>query len=169
MIVVNSVALRQPRSDDLAGFCKIRRDREMQDQLMAVVQDTDENAVADWIARKASSKDLTFLVVSDTASEQFLGYVQISSIHRESSSGYVGIAILKEKRALGIGYKALAALHSYAKLKLRLFKLILLVRADNLPANKLYTNIGYRRVGFLEKHYPRDNSRVDVFVYECIL
>ncbi len=163
------ILLRQSDESNSTGFCEIRRDTVLQDQLMSVVDDASDQSVLEWVNRKKTDRNTVFLSVVNRLNGEFLGYVQITDIHWRNKSGHTGIAILKSKQGLGIGKKAIVALHDYAKKEVKLFKLLLNVRSDNLRAMLLYESLGYRKVGILEKHFPTQSGRCDVFVYEKIL
>ncbi|WP_072393215.1 GNAT family N-acetyltransferase [Hyphomicrobium sp. CS1GBMeth3] len=150
---VEQIILRPPAPDDFDALAEIRRDRDMQTLLLAVIEATDDAAVREWIARRTNNASGVFRVVADGASGAVLGYVQIADIHRHNRYGYLGIAIRRGAQRQGVGKAALRLLHELARTEVDLEKLLLTVRADNVLAIKMYLDAGYRVVGILESHF----------------
>lgn len=161
------ILLRPPAPGDLAALAEIRRDRDMQAMLLAVIEATDDDAVHAWIARRAGDANGVFRVVADAGSDAALGYVQITDIHHRNRTGYAGIALRRAAQGKGDGKTALRLLHALAEAELGLEKLLLTVRTDNTPAVRLYRGAGYRVVGTLERHFrDHEGALHDVLLLE---
>lgn len=167
---IGPVDLRLPAPGDFPVLAEIRRDRDLQALLLAVIDATDDVAVRQWIARRTADANGVFLVVTDADSDAAIGYVQIADIHRRNRCGYVGIALRRSAQGRGFGKAALQRLHAFAKEDVGLEKLLLTVRSDNALALNMYLSAGYRTVGTLERHFrDREDRLHDVALLECRL
>jgi RimJ/RimL family protein N-acetyltransferase len=162
------IVLRQPLDTDFDVLADIRRDPAIQDMLMAIPDATDDQAVRSWIERRHN--DGAFRIVADATTQEALGFVQISQIHRRNRHGYGGLALLNRARGHGRGYATVALLTRLACEELALAKLLLEVREDNLVALKVYHAAGFRVVGTLEDHFrDRDGNAHHVLLLERLL
>ncbi len=162
------IVLRLPLDSDFDVLASIRRDPTIQSMLMAIPDATDDEAVKSWIERRHS--DGAFRIVADTTTNEALGFVQISQIHRRNRHGYGGLALLGSARGHGRGHVTVALLTRLASDALGLSKLLLEVREDNLVALKVYRAAGFRIVGTLEDHFrDRDGKAHNVLLLERLL
>ena len=167
--VTSSIRLWPAMADDFEFLARVRRDKELQELLMNHPSEervSDED-IRNWIVRRTSEDGGTFQIVTDA--QKLLGFVQVFDVQRKSRNGKLGMAIVAEARSRGAGREALRQLCTYARDVLRLHKLLLEVRIDNLVAVRLYESSGFIRVGVLRDHYYDGRNYHDVVLMECLL
>ena len=148
----SSITLRAPTQGDFSILAEMRRDRDLQAMLLVVPDRADDEAVAEWIARRSSEPNGLFKVIDDENGKA-IGFVQISQVHRRNRTGYAGIALLPLARGRGFGVAAMKRLLSDARTDLGLEKILLEVRSDNLKALKIYLALGFRIVGVMRSQF----------------
>lgn len=160
------VSLRSPENSDFEFLASLRRDSALQALLLNVVTSTDDDAVAEWLARRATDPDGSFMVIADDRTGAPIGFIQITNIHHRNRYGFVGIALAQSARGQGLGRLAMENLAAVAKEKHRLDKILLEVRADNLAALSLYQSMNFRTVGTLLNHFHANDKSYDVILME---
>lgn len=164
-MISQTTRLRLAAPTDLAAFCEIRGDLELQHLLLAWPDTPSELKTAEWLARRASDDSSFFRVITDD-NDQCLGFVQLTNFHQKARIAWFGIALVKEARGRGIGRSVLAETLEIARLDFGLRKVCLEVRADNENAISLYKNVGFRKVGVWHDHYYDGNRYHHVVVME---
>lgn len=140
-------------------------DLNLQHLLLAYPDEKGRHDVDRWIRRRSDNRDFVFHVVTND-SATFCGFVQIANIHNRGRFGWLGMAIMPQWRGQGYGKQSLQMLLEEADKSLHLRKILLEVRADNLPAIKLYRSLGFRDVGCLQSHYDDGELLHDVLIME---
>lgn len=158
--------LRDVREADVPALAAMRRDDELQAQLLTVADAIDDNAMAAWIERRTSEPGGAFQVVADARSETFLGFVQISHVHRRNRVGQGGLALASHARGQGFGHEAMALLLDHAARRLGLTKLMAEIRADNAASLRVHHAAGYRTVGLMTAHFHGRDGVHDVALLE---
>lgn len=148
---------------------ELRDDLGLQHTLMAnptgtLSEDPKADVVA-WVARREAAG--CFRVIDSGYGA--VGFVQLFDIHRKNRFAWLGIALVQNARGNGLGKHALGIAEKIARTELGLRKLLLHVRADNVPARKLYDSAGWRCVGTLHAHYDDGVALHDVLIYEKAL
>lgn len=162
-----SISLRSPTTDDFPTLAEIRRDKELQAMLLVVPENTDDEAIAAWIQRRAEDPGGVFKVIANNTDGTALGFVQVSQVHRRNRYGFGGIALLPGARGRGVGRAAMKELLKLAGRELGLEKLQLEVRADNTIALRLYLSMGFQIVGNMKDHFRAESGRrYDVLLLE---
>jgi RimJ/RimL family protein N-acetyltransferase len=164
------VCLRSPTEQDFPELAILRRDRELQQMLLAYpsVEQPSDSDIAAWIVRRTSERGGCFLIVSDD-DHPFIGYVQIVDVHARGRYGKFGISFRSERRRQGYGRPVIELLCNHASTVLGLFKLILETRSDNQSAIRLFESTGFRHIGVYRRHYDDGLKRHDVLLMERIL
>ena len=162
--------LRLALASDAASLVMMRADTDLQHLLMATPStDVPADRLADtqaWLDRRSAAG--WFRIVLDDEG-QTVGFAQITEIHNKNRLGWLGISLLPTARGKGLATRALAKTENAAKNELGLRKLLLQVRADNLPASRLYDNSEWHLVGCLRAQYDDGTMLHDAFVYEKLL
>ncbi len=168
--MAGALDLREAEAADLPRLATLRADRGLQHLLMA---NPDPTPAADplaeaaaWLQRRQSAG--YFRVIADEAGDA-AGFTQITDIHRKNRFGWLGICLSPAARGRGLGRAALAALEAEARDGLGLRKLLLQVRADNVPAIALYDSAGWRRAGVFTAQYDDGEALHDVLLFEKAL
>lgn len=163
------LSLREASVSDEPDVARLLADRALQHLLLAYPPTDKPSADASiWLQRRIGNDELACRVISDDCGT-FLGFFQVTNIHRRGRFGWMGMALTPQARGRGIGAWTLASLLDFAANKLGLQKLLLEVRHDNLTAIKLYERQGFRHVGKLEAHYDDGEQKHDVRVMERLL
>ncbi|MGB4827732.1 MAG: GNAT family N-acetyltransferase [Paracoccaceae bacterium] len=161
--------LRISRLDDAEAFLALRGDRAVQHLLMANPDaEPPSDVLGDakaWIARREAAGWFRVADEGDGA----LGFVQIAEIHRKNRYGWFGMALLPKARGRGLGSRLLAASATAALTELGLRKLLVQIRADNVPVVDLHVRQGWSIAGQLRAHYDDGTSFHDVMILEKIL
>ena len=157
--------LRPLIASDRSHLEKLLRDRPLQHLLLAYPPGASSADVDGWMERRIGGGDLVCFAIADDEN-RFCGFAQISGWHRRGRLGWLGIALVPERRAQGLGKRALKALIEAAGRDLGLRKLLLEVRADNAAAINLYRGMGFRTVGEFREHYFDGADYHDVLVME---
>lgn len=110
----------------------------------------------------ASKYDKTYSVFSDK--DEYVGQVSLNKIYWPSRNGRLSIIITKEHRGKGNGGRAIQAILERAWNTYELHKVWLMVRADNLKAQKLYKKNGFLIEGTLVQEYidPQTKEFLDM-------
>lgn len=90
---------------------------------------------------------------------QYAGQVSINKIYWPSLNGRLALFIKKEFRNKGLGKEALQLIIEKGFQELKLHKLWLLVREDNLKAQKLYKESGFEQEAILIDEYIDPKSK----------
>lgn len=155
---------------DFSALCEMRRDVYLQAMLMAVPDATDDASVRVWIERRLTEPSGAFRIIADVRTNEVLGFIQISQIHRRNRCGYGGLALLEKARSRGIGHAAMHEIARTAREDLGLTKLMAEIRTDNPASLRLHLANGYRLVGTLSAHFiDADHAAHDVSILECLV
>ena len=158
---------RPPLDKDLEVLARIRRDVPMQALLLTVPEATDDDAILQWVERRVNDNGGMFRVIADSQTDQALGFVQVSGVHRRNRHGYGGIALASDVRSRGLGQATLRFLVRFAAAELGLVKLLSVVRTDNFAAIRMNLAVGYRITGTLQSHFCDGDMRYhDVLLFE---
>lgn len=160
------VSLRSPENSDFEFLASLRRDSALQTLLLNVVTSTDDDAVAEWLERRKTDPNGSFLVIADGMTGEAIGFAQITNIHRRNRHGFIGIVIAPGAQGQGLGRVAMENLIATAKEKYHLEKILLEVRADNLAALSLYKSMNFRIVGTMLSHFRANDDIYDVVLME---
>ena len=161
------VQLRPLCAADAEHIAPLLADTQAQHLLLAYppqagqpVRDVDQ-----WLQRRCDGGDLIAFAIIDH-NGGFCGFVQISERHRRGRFGWLGMMLSPQCRGRGLGGAALDLLMTRAAREFDLRKMLLQVRADNLPAIRLYRRRKFREVGTLASHYFDGAQHFDVIVME---
>lgn len=114
---------------------------------------TAKTFVQDYLANQASATDIRLIICSDESSSKLpAGTIELLEIDTRHKHAQVGIALLPQKRHLGIATAALNLLDRLAA-KLEIHTLLAHVDIQNAPANRLFQRAHYQHVGQLPDYY----------------
>lgn len=165
-MILKRVSLRSPENSDFELLASLRRDSALQALLLNVVASVDDDAVAEWLNRRKTDPNGSFMVIANDTTDEPIGFVQIINIHHRNRYGFVGIALAQSARGQGLGRIAMEKLIAVAQEKYQLKKILLEVRADNLAALSLYQSMNFQTVGTLLNHFRTDDKIYDVILME---
>ncbi len=160
--------LRPLIPSDRAEVEMLLKDRPLQHLLLAFPPETSTADIDRWMKRRTKSEELICFAIADEES-RFCGFVQITGWHRRGRFGWLGMALMPERRSRGLGRWALQELIDKARRDFGLRKMLLEVRADNAAAINLYRDMGFRTVGEFHDHYFDGADYHDVIVMERMI
>lgn len=166
-MVAESVLLRPIEDGDIRYLHKLLNDSYNQQLVGGSLAPMSESQVVAWLQGKRTANDIYQFAIEDSAGK-FCGYVQLASINRVDGHAILGINILREFHGKGIGKLAIQEIHAFARDVLLLRKIFLHVRADNEAATRLYSKLGYRQVGSLERHIKSGSGYIDLQIMEIL-
>lgn len=169
MLVGSHVVLRPPKDQDLSALGDLRNDLQLQQLLMARPRPNSEQRVRDWLNTRCGETSSIFFVVSEKATDQAIGFVQLINLDLLDGIGELGICISPSWRGQQRGAEALQLLEQYAIGVFNLRKIILQVLAGNQPATAFFEKFGFRKAGTYHKHHYHDGIFHDVVIMEKIL
>lgn len=149
---------------DLLGLAELLNDLENQQLVGGSLELMSKAEVLSWLNFKRSDEGTH--IVAIICRDKFAGYVMITSVDSINGHAVLGINISRSSQGQGVGAIAMDHMHIFCKEKLSLRKLVLYVRADNLPAISLYKRLGYKSVGNLLNHLKINGSYVDYNIME---
>lgn len=159
------LGLRPLVPSDRSAVEALLGDRPLQHLLLAYPPEAGSPDVDRWMERRTGGGDLICFAIADDEN-RFCGFVQISGWHKRGRLGWLGMALVPERRAQGLGKRALKGVIEVAGRDLGLRKLLLEVRADNAVAINLYRVMGFRTVGEFREHYFDGADYQNVIVME---
>lgn len=169
MVNGEKVVLRAWSPSDLPILQLMRNDFQQQRQLMAQPKGNSLDQVKDWLTARAKSADGVFFIIACKSSDQVIGYVQVVGLDFVNGLGKLGICIAPDSQGKGYGGEAITLLEGYLLDVFRLRKLILEVLVENKIAISLYTKLGYKTAGRLQKHFYTGEEYGDVVIMEKLI
>lgn len=169
MIESATLRLRAWREGDVPQLLVVRNDVALQAQLLARARGSDAAQVREWLQRRSDQADGRLWVVADRASDEALGYVQITGLDPLDCRADLGICLAPQAQGRGRGRETLAALLPHLHDALGLRKLSLRVRADNATALRCYAGLGFEICGRLRQHVFIDDAWQDLVLMEVFL
>ena len=117
-----------------------------------------------WIARVTHDpSQVNFVILSKGSDSQPAGTISLTSIDvRSRHAEYGRLFVAPQHRGSGVARRASRLLLDYAFRELNLQKIYLRVFADNEPAIRLYTHLGFEAEGCLRSHVYKDGVYRDV-------
>ena len=161
------IYIRSAQDSDLLGLHELLNDLENQRLVGGSLEPMSQGEVLNWLNRKRSDEGTYIFAI--IYRDEFAGYLLITSIDRINGHAVFGINILRSFQGKGVGAIAMDHVHIFCKGELSLRKLVLYVRADNLPAISLYSRLGYKAVGNLLNHIKVNDSYVANNIMEVFL
>jgi RimJ/RimL family protein N-acetyltransferase len=169
MLKFGNTHLRQPLDKDSLQLMSIRNDIHLQLALMAFPRANSKEKVDKWISKLLEDERALFFIIADLLSDEFVGFIQITSINFIDGIGELGICVLPEMQGKGYAKNSMMAIERYANSVFNLRKVILKVLCKNQKAITFYLKNGYRKVGALEKHHYQNDHYEDVLIMEKMI
>jgi RimJ/RimL family protein N-acetyltransferase len=163
---MNGLLLRDFSPQDFDALLVMRNDPDLQHLLLAHPGVQSEKDVWSWIERRRAEQGGMFRIVSVDGA--CAGFVQIVGVHRLDRWAYLGVCIAEKYRGVGIGRQVIELALEGACHELKLRKIIVEVRSDNVPALHLYRRLGFRDVGVMLAHYSGRGQPDDVAILEFL-
>lgn len=113
----------------------------------------------------AAMEDGHFFYWTVWREDDAIGSVDLSALDFSHLRGEIGFLFRRDQWGHGYGREAMTALIGHAFSRLGLERLEAQVHADNLPAKRLLTLLGFAPEGRLAGHIRRDGVRYDVDVF----
>ncbi len=167
---MTAIKLRNFHTDDLRFLTDLRNDIATQHLLMAHPKTSSSpEEVREWVSRRENEAHGLFRIISKPQGPA-VGFVQVHNVHRLDRVGPLGIALAMSERGCGLVRAELDLAIERCQSELNLRKIMLFVRADNLPALRLYARQDFEKIGVLRRHYCETPERVhDVVLMERLL
>lgn len=119
-----------------------------------------------WLDSIERDRDTFSLAIRMLYSDDLIGYIQIDGIQWAHGTAWLAIGIgSATHRNKGYGTEALRLTLRFAFHELNLHRLQLTVFSYNLPAQRLYEKLGFRREGVFRECLLRDGQRHDMILY----
>ena len=106
-----------------------------------------------------------FAVVEDEG--DFLGIAVVPEIDRETRTAELGYVVSPAARGRGVATEALRLLTGWA-FELGMFRLELLISAENVGSQKVAKRCGYTREGVLRSLYVKQGVREDTEIWSLL-
>jgi len=164
-----SIRLRSWQESDIAAMMALRNDVAMQAKLLARARGSDESQVRQWLEYRSGKDSGILHIIADRASNEPLGYLQITHIDTEDLNADLGICLAPDAQGKGYGSEALRLALTDLRDARGLRKISLRVRSDNQPAIRCYTRLGFEPCGRLKAHFGIDGEWQDVLLMELFL
>lgn len=168
MLEGENLLLRPWVDKDLPALTQLRNDVELQGQLLARPRGSNQEQVKEWLQGFAQDSQSIFLVIADK-SDDVAGFIQVKHMDALNRSAEMGVGLIKGHTGKGLGSEAIGLLGQYLKDAWNLRKLILQVRADNLPAIGAYKKCGFQTCGVWREHVFIEGQWRDVAMMELFL
>lgn len=166
MITGSRIILRGWKDKDVPALTVLRNDIKLQALLLSRVKGSDCEDVKCWL--KNNSDRLTF-IVSESITDNMLGFIQVSKINTIDSHGELGICLLENAQGRGYGTEAITIFMAYLQNFWGLKKIVIKVRGDNIKAMQCYKNIGFESCGKMKNHFFIEGCWHDIIIMECHL
>lgn len=150
------ITLRPMRFDDIHEIMQWVNDPDVLAQFANFKTVSFEQEAEHLLRLLKSKDDFTYTILSDGV---YAGQASINKIYWAARNGRLAIFLKKEFRGRGIGSAALKLLIGKAFREVRLRKVWLMVREDNLRARKLYEKAGLKKEALLIDEYVDPRSR----------
>jgi diamine N-acetyltransferase len=109
------------------------------------------------------------LVIAFNENRNAIGFVDLQNFDPRHRRAEVGIVLLPEWQHQGLANEALDVLERYASKHLFIHQLYALVSVDNISAQSLFSNAGYKRTATLPHWLSNGEGWQDAIVYQKIL
>lgn len=155
--------LRSPRWEDLDDLLEFINSLVEEEADIIINKKVTREEETDWLARYLADieKGKTIGVVAEVDGKVIGNSEVTKGICTESHVGFLGVAISKEYRDLGIGTRVLETLVEESK-KAGLKLLVLDVYASNARARHVYRKLGFRDAGTIPRMAYRRAEYLDV-------
>jgi len=155
--------LRSPRWEDLDDFLELINSLVEEEADIIINKKVTREEEADWLARYLTDieKGKTIGIVAEVDGKVIGNSEVTRGIGAESHVGFLGVAVTKEYRDLGIGTRVLETLIEESK-KAGLELLVLDVYTSNARACHVYRKIGFRDAGTIPRMVYKRAGYFDV-------
>jgi RimJ/RimL family protein N-acetyltransferase len=164
-----SIRLRPWRESDVDSVMSLRNDVALQAKLLARALGSDESQVRQWLVHRSGKDSGILWIIADRTTDAALGYLQITGIDPEDRNADLGICLAPAAQGKGLGSEALRLALANLRDTYGLRKINLRVRADNQPAIRCYTRLGFEQCGLLKAHVRIAGQWLDVVLMELFL
>ena len=158
------VYLRALEESDVENLVRWRNDREVTDSLGGSTFFVSSIREKDWVSHvvKNDRNDIR-LAICLADNNKHIGNISLTSINWINRSAVYSIFI-GEKSEWGKGYAGEASrlILDYGFKELNLHRIHLTVKPDNLRAQKLYENMGFKKEGVLRESVYKNGAYVDM-------
>jgi diamine N-acetyltransferase len=169
MIEGKMIRLRSWKEKDVPTMTEIRNDVPLQAQLLARVRGSDEAQVRRWLQERSSSADSLLFIVADLASDNAIGFMQLTGMDPIDRRAELGICLIRSRQGKGVGSEVLLLALPHLRDSTGLRKLSLRVRADNDAAIRCYARVGFKQCGRLREHVHIEGSWHDLVLMDLFL
>lgn len=134
-----------PSEDNLSNYLRWMRDRESNTFIAGIDPNMSIIDLKKYIAHKNASDCALLVGLFDKVHLMHIGNIKLEPI--QETEACLGILIGEEGyRGRSIGFESISRILAYSKEQLRLNRIYLGLKPDNLKAWKLYTRLGFRNI-----------------------
>ena len=163
----DNIRLAEADLSQVEDYWKLLNDKENQRLVGDPIVERSMDDTGEWLKNK--HKDDNTIIFSIVKGVDFCGYAQVVNINLSNLTGVFGINLSRKWQGRGVGRTAMLLLNEYCRSQLRLRKLILHVRSDNIPAVRLYEALNYQIVGCLRDHIMDEDGYHNELIMELFL
>jgi len=163
-LIGEKIYLRPLEAEDASFLCQGENDPEIREAMFFALP---VNLINEQqkIEQFSKSKDAIVLTIMDRHTDTPVGQTAFFRIDYISRATVFYIAILKKDYwSHGFGTEATQLMVDYAFQTLNFHRIQLHVCAENIPAIKVYSRIGFIREGVLRQAMFRNNNYIDFWV-----
>lgn len=175
MLNDDRLSLRPPRftEEELKFFLDIRNDAEIAHQLINRASPNTEAGIKDWLESKCNDPSIGYLFVIEAIigghGDAPSGYITYDIDDQISRVASLGICLAKSSRRTGQGLRSIRLLMNYLQNSLAVRKFIFKALASNSASRNLFSKLGFREIGILEKHFLSHKEFHDVIIGELVV
>lgn len=147
---------------DASKIAEWKSDKELSKLIMSNYSKVSVEEAEEWIERNTSDKNQRLFGVfikKNNTQKEAIGISRLMFIDFDAKTCELGMYIGNQNyRGYGLGKKALKLTLDFAFKNMRMNKVYLKVREDNIGAVKLYKKVGFKQEGVLREHFNENDS-----------
>lgn len=106
-------------------------------------------------------RNMYFMINVTEFSLKEVGILRLTDIDWQNSNAAIGLDIFSRFRGMGYGKEAFKFAVDHFFLRFNFHRLWLLVSGENIPAQKIYTNAGFKEEGIMRNQLFKNGKYVD--------
>ena len=122
----------------------------------------------EWFKKQCNSTNSLRCIVETKAEKQAIGMISLTGIDYKNGCASLNIKLSSKSRGQGHGSDALFAMCEYAFSELRLNCLASEILEHNIPSQKLFLKVGFKKEGTLRQRVYKQGKYLDVFTLSIL-